>query len=160
MGFAHFFYGDGWDASEAATEAQDALIKALVALEDSSIDNDAGRAITGGYRRVWLGCQDAAAEDGDFDPAYFDTKADAEQFYRKVSLKAYVATVRRSYPKYETDGDGICWWPDALPLDAAWPRKLLARIAVVMGEIEGERSVAMAKHFEQKDAEQQASATD
>jgi hypothetical protein len=160
MGFAHFFYGDGWDAAEAADAAEDALIKACVTLEHECDGSDAAKSILSGYRRVWVGCQEAADEEGDFDPGYFETVADAEQCYRRLYLKAYVRTIRRSYPKYETDGDGLGWWPEALPYDSAWPRKLLAKLATVMGEIEGERSVAMARHFEQKDAEQQASATD
>lgn len=160
MGLANFLYGE-YDAAEAMTEAQDALIRACIALESECDGSDAAKAILSGYRRVWVGCAEVASEVGeDYDPGYFNDAADAEQFYRKLYLKAYVATVRRSYPKYETDGDGIGWWPEALPYDRAWPRKLLARLATVMGEAEGERMVAMSRYFEREDAAQQASAND
>jgi hypothetical protein len=159
MGFAHFFYGDDWDAAEAATAAQDELIKALVVLEEQG-GGDTAINITNGYRAVWVGAQEVAAEadDSDVELEYLSA-AGAEKLYRKVFLKAYVRTIRRSYPKYETDGDELGWWPESLRLDPVWPRKLLACIANVIGEIEGEKSVATAKHFEKKDA-QQASAKD
>lgn len=152
MGLAHFLYGE-WDAAEAATAAQDELIKALIALEEGS-DGDVAMAITSGYRSVWVGAQEVAAEDGDADLEYL-SEPQAEKFYRECFLKTYVQTVRRSYPKYKADDDeGLAWWPDSLRLDSVWPRKLLARIAAVVGEIEAERGVAMTRHFEQREAQQ------
>jgi len=150
MGLAHFFYGD-WDADDAATSAQDELIKACVALEEHHGGTDEALAITTGYRSVYVNARVVADGEDDFDPRYFDTAAEVEQFYRKLYLKAYLKVVRRSYPKYETDGDGLGWWPESLKLDGLWPRKLLARIAVTMGEIEAERAVACSRYFEQQE---------
>jgi hypothetical protein len=159
MGLASFLYGE-WDATSALTEAQDELIKACVALEDGVADSDTAMAITSGYRAVWQGAAEILAFEQDEPEPEWLSEPQAERFYRERFLKVYVRTVRRSYPKYETDGDGLGWWPESLHLDSLWPRKLLGRVAETMGAVEGERAVAMSRHFEREDAEQQASAKD
>lgn len=155
MGIAHFFYGD-WDTEDASDAAQEALIKACVAFENECVCTDAAQSITSGYRDVWIGACTIVhdASDEHFDPRYFDTPADAEKFYRKAFLKAYLRTVRRSYPKYETDGDGLGWWPECLKLSSRWPQALLRELAFALGAIEADRTVAASRYYEQQQAEQ------
>lgn len=156
MGLAHFLYGD-WDADDAATEAEEALLKACVAFErDGTGGSDEAQAITGGYRRVWVAAKTLADDEEDFDPEYFDTTEDAERMFRKVFLRAYTRVVRISYPKFKTDDDELAWWPEAIKYDSFWPRKLLAKIAATMGEIEAERGVCAARYYEQEKAKEAA----
>jgi hypothetical protein len=159
MGFAHFFYAGDWDADDVATAAQDKLIKACVAFEDECHDTDAMQAVIKGQRSVWVGAREIAAEeDDDFELDYADSAQAAERLYRETFLRCYVRCIRRSYPKYETDGEGMAWWPECLPYDSLWPRRLLGKLALVMGEIEAEKSLAAARYFEQQDAQQASAA--
>jgi len=147
---ASFFYQG--EVPEAGT-LLDMATQALVSESSGDGDLDSGicRKLIDGLAKAWL----AVREHEEHGDTLLDA-AEAEALYVKLGLRAYIRTVKRDYPHYECeDGDGVIWWPEGLTHRDGWPRLFIAKLAEPLGEIEGDRSVALFKYMAARKAEEE-----
>lgn len=130
--------------------------EALVAASDSSneFDDDTCKAMVDGLVRAWMAARAHAHRDDeeDWEEPTHETAAEAEAAFRKVSLAVYVARVRQAYPEYDPSDDGVLWWPEGMAYRKGWPKAFIEAVARTLGEIDGDRSVAMFKYMQQRKA--------
>jgi hypothetical protein len=86
-----------------------------------------------------------------------DSAQHAERIYLDAAQGAYLKAIRRDYPNYDADPEAMMW-PEAMRYREGWPYTFVVALGKTLGEIEGERSVAVfrwvAKQEQQKGASQ------
>jgi len=158
---ASFFYQGDVPETEALL---DMARNALVAESNGDLDTDACRAMVDGLSKAWVaarGHESGEEDDVDGSATWEPTllvRQDAEALYRRVALKVYVRRVRRAFPDYNCeDGDGVIWWPEGLTYERdGWPKGFVTKLALTLGEIEGDRTVHLFKAMQKIHAEEKA----
>jgi hypothetical protein len=154
---ASFFYqGD----PPTAETLLDMAREALVATANDTLDSAWCEGMVEGLVTAWTAAR--AHERGDEDDAEepcFETGSEAEHAYMKRGLRVYVKRVKQAFPDYEPSDDGVIWWPEGMKVRRGWPKAFVAAIAVTLGEIEGDRSVATFKYMQQRQEAERAEGT-
>jgi len=148
---ASFFYqGEPPEAATLLDMARECLV--AESRSDSDLDSDTCKSMVEGLVRAWVAAREHAHRDDqrEWKEPTHETAAQAEEAYRKVALAVYVRVVQRAYPHYDPVGDGVLWWPEGMAHRAGWPRVFVRAIAKTLGEIEGDRSVALFRYMADK----------
>jgi hypothetical protein len=158
---ASFFYQG--DVPEPET-LLDMARNALVAEGAGDLETEECRTMIDGLSLAWVaarrhesGEEDEVDGSATWEPTRL-TRQDADVLYRRVALKVYVRRVKKTFPDYNCeDGDGVIWWPEGLTYERdGWPKEFVTKLALTLGEIEGDRTVHMFKAMQELDAEQKA----
>jgi hypothetical protein len=145
---ASFFYQGDVPTAESLI---DMARECLVAASNSDIDDDLSCSMVEGLAIAWCAAYRHHAEndkdDEHPDVDFYEDAKEAERDYCKVAMRAYERTVRRESPNYKADPESI-WWPDGLAYNRhSWPKTFLRALASTAGEIEGDRTVALARYM-------------
>lgn len=85
-----------------------------------------------------------------------DDASHAERIYVDAANGTYMTALRRAYPDYDPDPE-VLMWPDAMRYREGWPLMFVLSLGRTLGEVEGDRSVAVFRWMreqEQKGARQ------
>lgn len=141
---AAFFYQGDVPEPEALL---DMARQCLVAEQRGALCADICKPLIDGLCTAWCAAREHQAEEGHNEPR-FATAADAEYAFATIATKHHDVTVRLTHAGYERKGEPPLCWPEGLKYVSGWPVAFISKLAATYGEIEGTRSVAIAKYFE------------
>jgi hypothetical protein len=150
MALESFFY-DG--ELPSSVTLMDMARQALVSCEiKNDLDADLCRKMIDGLCAAWSAAQEYEEGEDDYIESRFDSFKEAERAYHQAFMRAYKTEVRRNYPDYDPNDDGVGWWPDGLKDRAGWPTSFVKALASTLGAVDGAHTVAMWRHFEKRKA--------
>lgn len=133
----------------SSTTISDMLINVVVGAEIHDLDAGA-EAMVAGLVEAWSGAKEHENEDeDDFDLDHV-RGPEAEKVWGDNFRAVYC---RRLHNRAPNENDEVGWWPDCLNYNSSFPRKLLRKVARVMGAIEADRSRAMYRYMQERTAE-------
>lgn len=151
---ASFFYEGDVPTPETLL---DMAREALVAELRNDMESETCAAMVDGLAKAWEAARDherREESDADAREPCFDTAADAESAYHDRFMRAYKTAVQREYPGYNPSDDGVGWWPEGMTHRGGWPKRFVLAVAATLGEVDGDSTVATAKYFEERKAEE------